>query len=214
MTEAVGAISPARARVVRVLRVCAVAATTTLALAACGGGDDEEPAADPGESPSSASASTTDFSPTPTETEPPTAELPLKPDFADSAAGKRAYVTYIVEGWVYALNTNDPSVLLDESGAKPCRGCDSLRAELAEREKEGWHVQLPGVDVRKVTFRRDEDVEVATAVVDIPASQSFFEDGTYRNDNDEHRGAEFVIDISADGKGKKEHWTLRAFSIK
>ncbi len=214
MRQADAVSTRARTGVARPARLCAAAATAALVLGACGGGDDEEPAADPGESPSSPSASTTDFSPTPTETEPPTAELPQEPGFADSAAGKRAYVTYIVEGWAYALNTNDPVVLLDESGKKPCRGCDSLRQELAEREKEGWYVQLSGVDVRKVTFRQDGEVDVATAVVDIPASQSFFEDGTFRNDNDAHRGADFLIDISADGKAKKRHWTLRAFSIK
>ena len=213
MREAIARDDCARTTAARGLRLCVSVAATTLVLGACGGGDDE-PAADPGESPSSASAATSDFSPTPTNTEPPTVEKPIEPDFADSAQGKRAYVTYIVDGWVYALNTNDPVVLLDESGKKPCRGCDSTRKELTERKKEGWYVQLPGVDVRKVTFRRDGEVEVATAVVDIPASQSFFEDGTFRNDNDAHRGAEFVIDISADGKGKKRHWTLRAFSIK
>lgn len=189
-------------------------AAAALVLGACAGGDDDEAAADPSESPSASSASTSDFSPTPTVTEPPTAEMPRKPDFAGSAAGKRAYVKYIVEGWVYALNTNDPSVLLDESGKKPCRGCGSLRKELAERKKEGWYVQLSGVKVRKVSFRRDEGREVATAVVDVPASQSFFKDGTFRNDSQAHRGAKFVIDISADGKNKKRHWTLRAFSIK
>ena len=60
----------------------------------------------------------------------------------------------------------------------------------------------------------DAGVEVGTVVVDIPESQSFFEDGTFRNDNEAHKGATFLIDLRADGQGKKQHWTLLAFSIK
>lgn len=197
--------SPARRR-----SLAAALVAAGLALTACGG---DEPAEDADTSPStpttSGSAST---SPSPTGR--PTPSAPSEPKFADTRAGKRAFVEYIVDGWGYGLSTNDPSVLIDASGRKPCRGCDTYRNELKQRKQEGWYVEFPGADVRKVTFRPDGGVEVATAVVDIPSSQSLFTDGTVRNENKAHRGARFLVDIRADGKRKKRHWTLVAFSIK
>ena len=195
----------------------AALATAVLVLGACAGG--EEPAADPGEaagaseaSPSASSSATASESTSPSGS--PGPSKPEEPRFRDNRDGKKAFVSYIIDGWGYALQTNDPSVLLDASGKKACRGCDSLRSELRQREKEGWYVQFPGADVRSVKFRRDGPVEVATARVDIPSSQSFFDDGTFRNDNQARKRVPFLLDIRADGRGKKRHWTLVAFSIK
>lgn len=187
-------------------------AAGALLLVGCSG-EASEPAAAPGESASSTTASeSATVSPSPTSS--PSPKKPSEPKFRNNRAGKRAFVSYIIDGWGYALQTNDASVLLDAAGKKPCRGCDSLRKELSQRDKEEWYVQFPGADVRKVTFRADGPVEVATAVADIPESRSFFEDGTFRNDNKAHKRAKFVIDIRADGQGKRRHWTLLAFSIK
>jgi hypothetical protein len=195
-----------------------VLTTAALLLSGCGGGD-AEPASAPGEdattteaSPSATVESSPGSSPGPVEQEQP--DKPEEPRFRDNRAGKRAFVSYIIDGWGDALQTNDPSVLLDASGKKPCRGCDTLRKELRERKKEGWYVQFPGADVRNVKFRRDGDVEVATARVNIPGSQSFFEDGTFRNDNKARKRVPFLLDIRADGRGKKRHWRLLAFSVK
>ena len=50
-------------------------------------------------------------------------------------------------------------------------------------------------------------------MVDVPESRSFFDDGTFRNDNKAHDNARFLIDIEAVGQGKKRHWELVAFSV-
>lgn len=197
-------------------------AAAALVLTGCSGGDGE-PAADPGEAPgsgsSSSSSSSLSTSPSapgssssPTST--PGTTKPEEPRFRGSGAGKRDFVRYIIDGWGYSLRTNDASVLLEASDKKPCRGCDTLRSELRERKKEGWSVDFPGAKVRKVKFQRDGDVEVATATVDIPSSQSFFDDSTFRNDNKARKGVPFLLDIRAEGRGKKRHWTLLAFTIK
>jgi hypothetical protein len=185
-----------------------------LVLGACAG-DASEPASDPGESGSPSSAETSEsltVSPSPTAS--PTPDKPREPRFRDNRAGKRAFVKYIIDGWGYALQTNDPSVLLDASGRKPCRGCVPLRRELRQRAKDEWYVDFPGARLRKVTFRADGPVEVATAIAGIPESQSFFEDGTVRNDNKARKRVRFVLDIRPDGQGKRRHWTLLAFSVK
>jgi hypothetical protein len=196
------------------LRLTTGLAAAALALSACAG-DAREPATSPGESAAasgSASSEATTVSPSPTTS--PEPDEPNKPRFREGRAGKRAFVAYIVDGWGYALQTNDPSVLIKASGRKPCRGCDSLRRELRKRAEEGWYVKFPGAKVRKVTFRPDGPVEVATAVVDVPESQSFFDDGTFRNDNKARKKVKFLLDIRADGRGKQRRWTLLAFSIK
>jgi hypothetical protein len=201
-------LRPRRARH-RTAAAAALLTTVALAATACSGGDDE-PADD-------AAASETTSAESPTESSSPTAspepEPPEEPGFASSAKGRRAFVTYIVEGWGYALRTNDASVLLDASGRKPCRGCDTLRDELRQRDREGWYVDFPGAEVRKVTVKSNGDVQQATAVVDIPASQSLFDDGSFRNDNEAHKGRKFLIDMQAEGKGDKRHWALLAFAL-
>ncbi len=198
----------------RHLRLVVGVAAASLLLAACGG-DDPATSSDPGESPSSPSVSGSPSDPaSPSPSTSPSPKPPKEPAFAPGSKGKRAFVRYIVNSWEWALQHNDPSPLLDASGKKPCRGCASLSKELRQRKKEGWHVNFPGAKVRKITFRRAGSVQVATATVDIPASRSFFDDGTFRNQNKAHKGAKFLIDIRIDGKGKKRHWTLVAFSIK
>jgi hypothetical protein len=199
-----GSASPRRARLVVAL------AAAALVLTSCGGGDQSEEA----EESASPSATASELgSPSPTAS--PTPEPPSEPRFRPGRAGKRAFVKYIVDGWSYGLNTNDPSVLMKaSSGKKPCRGCGPFRDELKQREDEGWYVRFPGAKLRKVTFRPDGEIEVATAIVDIPASQSFHDDGTVRNDNEAHRGARFLIDLREEGKRKNRQWTLAAFSIK
>lgn len=199
-----------------VSRSCVALAAAALVLTGCSG-DGGEPTADPAETPASSSSSSSSSSPSGPSSSPTSTPSPTEPDeprFRGSGAGKRDFVRYIIDGWGYALQTNDASVLLDASGKKPCRGCDTLRSELRERKKEGWSVDFPGAKVRKVKIRRDGPVEVATATVDIPSSQSFFDDGTLRNDNKARKRVPFLIDIRADGRNKKRRWTLVAFSIK
>lgn len=199
----------------RRLTVLAGLTAAVLLLGGCAG-DATEPASDPGETSGATSGSTATESLTisPSPTASPTPDKPKEPRFRENRAGKRAFVKYIIDGWGYALQTNDPSVLIDASGRKPCRGCGALRRELRQRANAEWYVKFPGARVRKVTFRADGPVEVATAVTNIPKSQSFFEDGTVRNDNKARKGVRFVLDIRPDGQGKRRHWTLVAFSVK
>lgn len=210
-----GAIARGRACAPRARRprlaVPVLLAAGSLLLGACSGGESDA-AAEPGESTTPTASESAVVSPSPTTS--PEPDKPEEPKFAPGRKGKRAFVEHIVEGWGFGLQTNDPSVLLDASEGKACRGCDTYRDELKQRAKEGWYVQFPGATVRKATFRADGPTEVGTVVVDIPASQSFFEDGAFRNDNKAHKGATFLIDIRADGQGKRRHWTLLAFSIK
>jgi hypothetical protein len=176
--------------------------------------DSEEPAGEAAETPASSESASESPTESPSEVESPDPSKPEEPAFGTGAKAQRAFVTYIVDGWSYSLVTNDASVLLDASGKKPCRGCDSLQAELKQREKEGWYVDFPGAEVKKVTFGSRGDIREATAVVDVPESRSFFDDGTFRNDNKAHDKARFLIDIEAVGSGKKRHWELVAFSVK
>ncbi len=193
-----------------------VAALCVVALVS-GGCSDDDPSAtaasDPGETNSSSEESPSE-SPSTMETADPKPLKPKEPKFRSGKKGQKAFTRYIVDGWGYSLITNDPSVLIDASGKKACRGCGSLRKELKQREKEGWYVDFPGAKVRKISFSSRGDVREATAVVDIPGSRSFFEDGTFRNDNEAHRSAKFLIDFEAKGKNKKRHWELVAFSVK
>ena len=175
--------------------------------------DTDEPASEAGETPTSSESGSESPSESPSEEASPDPQKPKEPAFGAGAKAQRAFVTYIVDGWGYSLVTNDASVLLDASGKKPCRGCDSLQAELKQREKEGWYVDFPGATVKKITFGSRGSIREATAVVAVPESRSFFDDGTFRNDNKAHDKARFLIDIEAVGQGKKRHWELVAFSV-
>jgi hypothetical protein len=136
--------------------------------------------------------------------------------FAPGDKGRRAFAEYVVASWGYALNTNDASAVtgLSPSKKQPCRGCKELAAEMKRRDKEGWHVDFPGARVRKTVLDSAEDRVLATTTADIPASKSFFEDGTFRNDNDAHAGAKFLIDLRIAGEAKKRRWVLLAFSLR
>lgn len=212
MREAVvrGPLRAPRRRAVRAI-VPALLGAGSLLLGACSG-DDADAAAEPGETPATPASVSATVSPSPTAS--PDPDRPSEPKFAPGRRGKRAFVDYVVAGWGYGLQTNDPSVLLDASGKRACRGCDTYRDELEQRAKENWYVQFPGATVRRATFRADGPVEVGRLVVEIPASQSFFEDGTFRNDNKAYKRARFLIDLRADGQGERRRWTLLAFSIK
>jgi len=78
----------------------------------------------------------------------------------------------------------------------------ALRRELAEREREGWYVDFPGAEVGSITVRPGGQPAtwIARAEVDIPASRSYFDDGTFRNDSEAHEGAAFEVAMSKDGR--------------
>ena len=86
---------------------------------------------------------------------------------------------------------------------KKCEGCADLTKELAQRKKEGWFVDFPGVAVDRIEVRSlsgAPGVWAATAKVDIPASRSYFEDGSFRNDNAAHKNTAFAVTMRWVGK--------------
>ena len=183
------------------------------ALAACSG-DSSKAAGTPSQTPSTSTSPSASVSPSPTET--PTPQEPTRPAFAPGDKGQKAFAEYVVASWGYALSTNDATAVtgLSPSKKEQCRGCKELAAELRKRDNEGWHVAFPGASVRKTTLKREDDRILATTVADLPASESYFDDGTFRNDNEAHRGAKFLIDLRIDGQGKKQRYALLAFSVR
>lgn len=163
-------------------------------LTACGDDDAaDEPAT------ASASSSTPTSSPTTTPAEPTATaspEPPKRPRSANTPRGRRDFAVFVVRSWGHALATNDAEVVtsLAPKGTA-CQGCRELRTELGKRKKQGWFVDFPGAEVDKVTASAGETpgVWVATARISVPESRSYFEDGTYRNDNAAHPKVDFTV---------------------
>ena len=181
-----------------------VATTLLLGLSACsddesdGDGDaDDAPASPAAASPTAASPAATT---SPVDDEP----APEPPEAADTRKAREAFARFVVETWGYALRHNDPDpvVRLSPGPKQPCAGCEELEKELSERRDGGWYVDFPGAEVRRLrlTAAPDPGVFLASATIDIPASLSYFEDGSVRNDNDAHRGATFELLMRRDGK--------------
>jgi hypothetical protein len=194
-----------------------VAAVALSGLAGCSG-DSSKPSASASSTSTSATSSESS-SPSPSASTTPAAEKPTrpaKPAFAPGDKGHKAFAAYVVASWGDALRTNDATAVtgLSPSKKEQCRGCKDLATELKRRAKDGWHVEFPGASVKRTTLGREGDRILATTVADIPASQSYFDDGTFRNDNDAHRGAKFLIDLRIDGTAKKRHYVLLAFSLR
>lgn len=180
-------------------------------LAAC---SDEQPSAapDPSSTPTASTTPTAEPSSSPTEAPGPT--RPERPRTGkDTPAARQAFARHVIEAWGYALGTNDAAVVtrLSPPGAR-CQGCRELQAELSRRERQGWFVDFPGVTVRRLTVARADEPRTytATARVDIPASRSFYEDGSYRNDNQAHRNATFVVRM----RHQKAGFVLLAFTLR
>ena len=202
-------------------RRCAVATTALLlvgALGACSDDSSESSSSEPTSSESASSGSpspsesSTTPSPSPTTDTTPEPTLPEAPPSKDTKAGRQAFAEFVVERWGYALRTNDASALTDLSPRSgPCQGCKELEAELRKREKEGWYVDFPGARVVKVDVVAGDEprVQVATAKIDVPASESYFEDGELRNENEARKGAAFEVRMRLDGK----RFVLLAFRV-
>lgn len=169
-----------------------------LVLSACGGGGEDSE--DAQESPSATPSAT----PSPTETaEVEEVVAPERPASKDTAKGRKAFARFVIDTWGYALAENDPEPVLSLSPGKKqlCKGCPELRKELTKRRKQGWYVDFPGAKVQGMKLGPGpEDGQVlATARVVIPPSRSYFDDGSFRNDNDRHRGT-FEVLMRREGK--------------
>ena len=140
------------------------------------------------------SASPTSATPTPTPSSGPAPQVPSAPK--DTAKARAAFARYVVAAWGYALRTNDAGVVTDLSAKKnPCKGCKDFQSELALRKKQHWYVDFPGAEVRKVAVHKQGGARtyLAHAVVDIPSSRSYFDDGSFRNVNNAHPRAPFDV---------------------
>jgi hypothetical protein len=196
------------------LRQRLVATTTALVLAACVAACSDNPANEAAESSPSESVGepTPTPSPSPTTTPSPEPEQPEPPAAKDTAAGREAFAEFVIDSWSFALATNDATAVTDLSPkARPCQGCADFATELHKREKQGWYVDFPGVNVVKLKLAPGDlpGVQVATATMNVPASTSYFEDGAVRNENRGRRGATFEVRMQLDGK----RFSLLAFSV-
>jgi hypothetical protein len=172
------------------LRPGLAAALICAALALTGCGGDETPTSRP--TPTTATRTPT---PTPTPTV-PVIEKPSLPPATKGPKGQEAFATYVVEGWTYALATNDASILTDVSaGKKPCLGCRELEAELATRASAGWSVYPFDVTIDKVKLSQSNLGTNARIRFDVPETKSFFDDGSLRNTNPAHPNSIFTVSM-------------------
>ena len=94
-------------------------------------------------------------------------------------------------------------------GKKQCRGCKGYAKSLQQRRKRGWAVDFPGLSVHKVTAKKVGENAYVKAIVDIPASDTYNRDGTFRNTNKAHNGAAFEMLVHF----KKKGYQLLAFTV-
>jgi hypothetical protein len=161
----------------------------------------------PGAGGSTASSPSTRETPSPVPTVEP---APSAPAPSPGKAGQKAFARHVMDLWAYALRTNDPTPLTSlRAGTKPCGGCAELARTLAARRDQGWTVDLPGLTVRRVTVARDGKLAVARSVVDVPETDSYNSDGTYRNTSPAHAGARFVVQMSY----AKKRYRLVSFTV-
>jgi hypothetical protein len=190
----------------------AVATTFLLVASGCSGDEPDERDDDAAESSASEAVAATE-SPSPSASPGDGERPPEAPQASDSKKARTAFVEFVVESWGFALRHNDPDpvVRLSPSRKQPCLGCADLEAELAERRKQGWYVDFPGAEVGRIELGPGPEpgTFAAAASIDIPATLSFFDDGSVRNTSEEHPDASFELLARRDGK----RFTLLGFRI-
>jgi len=179
--------------------------TAGVLLTGCSDGSPSA-AGTPSASPS-ATASSAAPSPVPTVDPAPAAPALVQ---SRKAAGQQAFARHVMDLWGYALRTDDPKPLAaTAAGKQACGGCAPLARALASRRRQGWTVDFPGVTVRRVRVAAQGDDRVARATVDIPASDSYTTDGTFRNTSPAHKGATFVVRM----RYVRTQWRLVSFTV-
>jgi hypothetical protein len=185
-----------------------LALCASLAVSGCSGGSDDsgkDKTAASKSSSASASPSPSSASPKPAPDKPPTA-----PKAKRGKAGQKVFAAHVMRLWSYGLRTNDPKPLVSLSpGKKQCRGCKGYAKSLQQRRKRGWAVDFPGLSVHKVTVKKVGENAYVKAIVDIPASDTYNRDGTFRNTNKAHNGAAFEMLVHF----KKKGYQLLAFTV-
>lgn len=184
------------------LRRSAAVVATALVVGSCSG--DAEPPA-PATGTSDSGTASTSPSPTPSESpeasataetgppEPPAMPRPPRP--RPGPEGQRAFAEHVVAAWAWSLQANDAAPLLaaSRSPARPCSGCRELARELRDRDREGWYVDLPPIGLGGTRLRRDGEEVVASTRVDIPESDTYFYDGSFRSTSPPHEDATFEV---------------------
>lgn len=173
----------------------AILALVTTSLGACSNAEDD-PTTRTSPTPSASLESALTPSPTSTAAavdEPPPAPEP--PRARKGPAGQKAFARFVMDAWSWSLRTNDADPLLEVSLSRkqPCRGCEPLQRELANRAKEGWYVDFAGLGVDRIKLRRAGTDVVAVSTVDIPESDAYFVDGGYRSTSPAHPNATFRV---------------------
>lgn len=190
--------------------LAATALCLALALSGCsGGGSADEKASRGASSSASPSASTTTKAATasssPAGQRPPKAPAPTR-----GPVGQKRFARHVMALWGYALRTDDAAALVALSApGKKCQGCPVFAASMKKRKKQGWYVDFPGVRVHAVTVKPVDDNVYAKAKVDVPQSDSYDADGSFRNTNRAHPGATFEVLMH---RGKKR-FQLLAFTV-
>lgn len=195
------------------LRVTAGVVAAVLLVGSCSG-DGESPDAGPSPSTSTPSAdgtATEEPSPSadPTVPEPPAMPEPPRP--RPGPKGQRAFAQHVIASWAWSLQANDAEPLLDASRSRqrPCTGCRELARELRKRDRESWYVDLPTLAVGATRLRRDGDEVAASSRVDIPESDTYFYDGSFRSTNPPHDDATFVVRM----RRAEDRYVLVSFTI-
>jgi hypothetical protein len=173
------------------LRVAVVAAALAAGMLLGGCSDSHATPSTKGTVGSSRTQATTSAAPSPLPTveAPPAAPRPVR-----GTVGQQAFARHVMALWAYALRTNDAEPLATLAGGnKSCGGCAALIRQLGMRRSQGWTVDLAGVRVRKTRIARQGDVQVLRASVDIPQSDSYNTDGTFRNTSPAHPAATFEV---------------------
>lgn len=184
-----------------------------LLASACSGGGGRSAEQRPDTSPST-SVPSGDDSPADEATAPDAprqspVSAPSPPRARDDRRGRAAFAEYVLQAWIYALNTNDADPLLEVSGPRPCDGCAGLVAELESRADEGWYVDLRDVRVASTRARAGTGTTSVLLSVSLPESDTYFEDGTYRSTNPAHPGSTFEVEMTYVNR----RFRLEAFSL-
>jgi len=173
----------------------ALVTAVVLLVSGCNGGSGDEA----GDKPRAGGSVSPSTSPSAASTTRSSAEVaPTPPPARRGRNGERAFARYVMKVWGFTLRTDDPRPLtrLSPRGS-PCRGCPDLARELRKRRTQGWAVRFPGVVVRsiKVTGTHAKAAKEADAVaeVDIPRSDTYNADGSFRNTNPAHPHARFEV---------------------
>ncbi len=194
------------------LRATAGAVGAVLLVGSCSA-DTESPEADPSpaaESPTGSATATREPSAAePTVPSPPPMPEPPRPGPGPKA--QRAFAQHVIASWAWSLQANDaePLVLASRSRKRLCTGCRDLVRELRKRDRQGWYVDLPTVSVERTRLRREGDEVVATSRVDIPESDTYLYDGTFRSTNRAHDDAAFTVRM----RRSQDRYVLVSFTV-